>query len=532
VTPLSRSRRVGAQPSGYARRVTAFCGRAIVFALLVTPLALCAGRARADEPAAPPDGGVGSGAAGESEATETPADTSTPFAGTSTEAAAPFADPRFGPRYVIDDIIVKGNRKTSKAIILAEVEALGLRQGASVDASDPRVDAARYRLLTLGYFLDVRLKVTRGASAGGVVLVVEVEERGTLVINDLFPATSAATAFWGGADVSETNFLGRGISLGLGVVASTKPIVRFAVPGLGVRVRGAVPALGGPYGLTLSVTGIYNDFSEFYRVSGDNDDADPGDFVANHVQRAGGVLGVGKSFRGPFHVGVDFREEVVQTELPSGFDVDFMIREGTTRVGSVMGSADYDTRSDPILPRAGMRVALSVETATGLLGSSYDYVKTVLAGSFYWPMPRGHALGLHVYGGAIQGDAPFFDRFFVGDLNLLLPRRALGINFSTLPSPNILDTPIAGHRYDDYAGSLLVEYAIPIWRRRSFVYGGDAFLAFGVFGMGSRGDFLAPGPFSIHSVPIDLTGDVGIRLDTYIGIFTISIANALSRSSF
>jgi len=50
--------------------------------------------------------------------------------------------------------------------------------------------------------------------------------------------------------------------------------------------------------------------------------------------------------------------------------------------------------------------------------------------------------------------------------------------------------------------------------------------------MGSRGDFLAPGPFSIHSVPIDLTGDVGIRLDTYIGIFTISIANALSRSSF
>jgi hypothetical protein len=209
-----------------------------------------------------------------------------------------------------------------------------------------------------------------------------------------------------------------------------------------------------------------------------------------------------------------------------------MVREGTTRIGTVTGSADYDTRSDPILPRAGMRVALSVEAATGLLGSSYDYIKTVLAGSFYWPMPRGHALGLHLYGGAIQGDAPFFDRFFVGDLNLLLPRRALGINFSTLPSPNVLDTPIAGHRYDDYAGSLLVEYAIPIWRRRSFVYGGDAFLALGVFGMGSRGDFLAPGPFGIRSIPFDLTGDVGIRLDTYIGIFTISIANALSRSSF
>ena len=98
-------------------------------------------------------------------------------------------------------------------------------QGAAVDASDPRVEAVRYRLLALGYFLDVRLSVTRGASRGGVVLVVEVEERGTIVINELFPSTSAATAFWGGADVSETNFLGRGINLGGGFVASTTPVV-------------------------------------------------------------------------------------------------------------------------------------------------------------------------------------------------------------------------------------------------------------------------------------------------------------------
>jgi hypothetical protein len=510
--------------------VTAFRGRAVVFALLpaLLPalLALGAARARADEGAAPG-----------SEAAASPADTSTPFAGAPAEAAAPFADARFGPRYVIDDIIVRGNRKTAKSIILAELAALGLGQGTAVDASDPRVDAARYRLLTLGYFLDVRLSVMRGAGRGGVVLVVEVEERGTLVINDLFPSTSAATTFWGGADVSETNFLGRGISLGLGVVASTKPVVLDAIAGLGVRVRGAVPALGGPYGLTLSATGLYNDASEFYQVLGNAGDGDPRDFVANRVQRAGGVLGVGKSFRLPLHLTIDFREEVVQTELPSGFmfdgePVDYMVKEGTSRVGSVTGGVDYDTRSDPILPRAGMRVALSAEGATGLLGSSYDYVKTVLTGSFYWPMPRGHALGLHVFGGAIWGDAPFFDRFFVGDLNLLLPRRALGINFSTLPSPNVLDTPIAGHRYDDYAARVLLEYAIPIWRRRSFVYGGDAFLAMGLFGMASPGDFLGPGPFSLRSLPIDLTGDVGVRLDTYIGIFTLSIANALSRSSF
>jgi hypothetical protein len=445
---------------------------------------------------------------------------------------APFADAQFGPRYVIEDVIVSGNRKTAKSIILAEANAIGLGPGASVDASDPRVEAVRYRLLTLGYFLDARLKVTRGSRRGGVVLVIEVEERGTIVINDLFPATSAATSFWGGADVSETNFLGRGISLGAGLVASTRPVVPFADHGLGIRVRGAVPPIGGPYGLALSATGLFNDGSEFYRSDGADNERDPSLFVASNVRRAGGVLGVGKDFRIPLHARLDFREEVIDSTLPTVPGIDYMVLAGTSRLGSVTGGLEYDTRSDPILPRSGMRLSLSAEAATAVLGSSYDFFKAVGEASFYWRMPRGHALGLHLFGGAIVGDAPFFDRFFIGDLNLLMPRRALGINFSTLPSRNLLGTNIAHHRYDQYAGRVLVEYAMPIWRRRGFVYGGDAFVAAGVFGMASPGDAIGPGPFGLSKLPIDLTADLGLRLDTYVGIFTISIANALSRSSF
>jgi outer membrane protein insertion porin family len=454
-------------------------------------------------------------------------------AGDDESAAVAFPDQRFGPRYVIDDVLIRGNNKTQKSIIAAEVAALGLVQGASVDASDPRVEAVRYRLLALGYFLDVRLSVTRGATRGGVVLVVDVEERGTLVINELFPSTSAATAFWGGADVSETNFLGRGINLGAGFVASTTPVVPYAHAGLGVRLRAVVPPIGGPYGLSLSATGIYNDGSEFYRVMGDDSDANPQNFVASRVKRAGGVLGFGKDFRSRLHAGVDFREEALSATLPTGTrSIDFMINQGASRLGTVTASLDLDTRSDPILPRSGMRVALAVEGATSLLGSDYSYVKTTAEASFYHPMPRGHALGFHLFGGAIVGDPPYFDRFFIGDLNLLLPRRALGINFSTLPSRDLLDTSIAHHRYDHYAARALVEYAIPIWRRRGFIYGGDAFLAVGLLGMASRGDFIPPGESGLGALPIDLTGDLGIRLDTYVGIFTISIANALSRTSF
>ena len=34
------------------------------------------------------------------------------------------------------------------------------------------------------------------------------------------------------------------------------------------------------------------------------------------------------------------------------------------------------------------------------------------------------------------------------------------------------------------------------------------------------------------AMPIDLTADLGLRLDTYIGIFTLSIANGLGRIPF
>ena len=458
-------------------------------------------------------------------------------AGPSAADAVAFPDPRFGPRYVIEAVRIAGNRKTATSLIVGELAVLGLGPGVSLDASDSRVEAARYRLLSLGYFLDVHLSVARGSKRGSVVLVVDVEERGTLVINELFPATSEATLFWGGADVSEMNFLGRGINLGAGFVVSTKPIVPEAHAGLGLRLHIGIPPLGGPNGVGLSVTGLYNDGSEFYRTSGQDTDADPGRFIATRVRRAGGVLTAGKMLPHNLHVTAAFRMEQLSATLPpaalqsqtlpdgTSAPIDFMIQDGESRVGTLAASLDYDTRSDPVLPRSGMRLALSGEVGTSLLGSSYSYVKTVFNGSVYLKMPHGHALGFHLFAGSIEGNAPYFDRFFIGDLDLLLPRRALGINFSTQPAPSFLGTSIAAQRYDNYAGRFLIEYAVPVWRHHGWVYGGDAFVAFGVLGMASDEDTLT-------SPPIALTGDLGLRLDTYVGVFTVSIANVLSRSSF
>ena len=76
------------------------------------------------------------------------------------------------------------------------------------------------------------------------------------------------------------------------------------------------------------------------------------------------------------------------------------------------------------------------------------------------------------------------------------------------------------------------EYAVPLWRRRGFFYRGDAFAAFGSFAVASLEDLRVRDVSSGRALPADLTADLGLRLDTYVGIFTVSIANALGRIPF
>ena len=119
-----------------------------------------------------------------------------------------------------------------------------------------------------------------------------------------------------------------------------------------------------------------------------------------------------------------------------------------------------------------------------------------------------------------------------------LPRRTTGLVLTptqllvSVGLPDLFGPEDRERLKSGFVTRVLVEYAIPVWRRRGIVYGGDFFAAVGLLGMASDGDLSPPGGLTWSKVPVDLTGDLGLRLDTYVGIFTISIANALSRSSF
>ncbi len=445
-------------------------------------------------------------------------------------------DPTFEPSYVLEGVEVRGNRKTQTALILREV---GLHAGDVVSANDARVGLARLRLLALGFFLDVHLSLVKGTKRGHASLVVEVEERGTIILDALYLGTSQATAVWGGLAVTERNLLGRGLALGGGFVGSTRPRVEGAEPGFAGALHVAGPPAFFSGRLALQASFNVSRGSEFMRTGGDASSADPANFIAANVRRTGGTFGAGRALSRTFFLTGEARFESIRAEvpllkLPAGTTppIPLAIHDGDSHLGSLSLILDIDSRTDPILPRGGHHVSFSVEATTTALASSYGFVKGVVQASNYFPLRWGHVLGIHGYLGGIWGDAPYFDRFFIGDLNQLLPPRALGLNFSTQPSRDFLGTGIAAHRYDNLAGRALVEYAIPIWSRHGLLYRGDAFAAFGVLAV-SNPDDLRRGALPLsRAIASDLTADLGIRLDTTIGIFTLSVANAIGRIPF
>src|SRR5258706_78402 len=100
------------------------------------------------------------------------------------------AQPSYGPRYRLEGIEVRGLQKTEPWVVLRE---LGLSVGDEVAPTEPRVETARLRLLSLGLFLDVKFSLAKGVHRGGAVLTVTIEERGSIIINALHFGTSEAT---------------------------------------------------------------------------------------------------------------------------------------------------------------------------------------------------------------------------------------------------------------------------------------------------------------------------------------------------
>jgi len=488
--------------------------------------------------------------------------------------------------YVVERVDVRGNQATRDSVILPFVPFV---PGDPLSVDDWRLTSLRYRLLGTGWFSAVHLRLERGVSPGRVVLVVDVVERNTLVIQQLAAGVGWSVRSVGSQDgndrdpsrlaqpylglsLAETNLLGFGRALGLDLLLSSDEAglsqrgfgLRYSDPNLlpGWSLRTGIEAVqgreyfGGDDEVFASVNCSVPELSDEERL---DCQAEPDAAVLDY-QRVGLRAGLGHSLGRNTRLFLQARLDLLHVP-PSGMPeaaselrgrgrgeslrvpIDFAVERGHSMVSVGRIGLTYDRRDNPALPSSGVFAGFTGDLASNLVGTQYEFVRLTGSTDRWVSLADRHVLRFGAFLGALFGRPPFFYKFFVTDLTDLQPSRILGLNLDHRPAPNLFGLLSSGSAFDPSAGTAVAqmrkeelaarvdaEYSWAFERRGGgFVRGGELFFLVGLYGLADSRDLriAVPGYQGLARVPVDLTLDFGVRLDTQIGVFRLGFAKLL-----
>jgi len=450
-------------------------------------------------------------------------------------------------RYVLEGIVVTGNKRTKARVIRKLVP---LKQGDFLDPESPDLVATEWRLMGTGWFDSVNIRLERGAERGYVVLVVEVKERNTIVIEQLVAGlsegvkktTSGRKLFpWFGFKVTETNLAGLGIGLSGTALAS-----EFQQGG---RLDLLYPKLvKSQYDLRFGT--FFLNGRQFYgnsplvSVQCGQPTCPDTSVVQNAVvryRRGGFMVGTGRDITTTLRYSLDWIGDIVsvldrpeaasETRGSEIAPVEFAIQDGRSFVSSLRFALVFDKRDDPGITKEGVFFRGSITAGTRFLGSDYDFLKLEAWVRRWWRLPWKHTIRLGAFGGAAFGNTPFFYLFQISDLSDLIPSRFLEMQLDARPPPNLLNTSIENNYLGELAWRLDVTYDIPVYERvrdrglREI----DVYALIGLIGLADLRDPRAgvSGYTGFSRFPVDLTFDFGLRFDTRVGVFQIGFSTVL-----
>ncbi len=448
-------------------------------------------------------------------------------------------------RYVLEGIVVIGNERTTARTVRKFVP---LKQGDFLDPESPELVETEWRLMGTGWFGSVEIRLERGAQRGYVVLVVQVKERNTVVIEQLVAGLSEGvrnttdsgrTLFpWLGFKVTETNLAGAGIRL-----SGTTLLSEFQQGG---RVDLRYPKLiKSAYGLRFAT--FFLNGREFY---GNNPLVSvpcglptcPGtSIVANAVvryRRGGFMIGTGRDITPKLRYSLDWVGDIVSVlnrpEAASeqrGNDIapiNFAIQDGRSFVSSLRFALTFDKRDDPGITKEGVLFRGVITAGTRFLGSDYDFLQLEAWVRRWWRLPWKHTIRLGAFGGAAFGNTPFFYLFHVSDLSDLIPSRFLEMQLDARPPPNLLGTSVENNQLGELAWRIDLGYDIPVYERvrdhglREI----NLYTLIGIYGLADLRDPRTGlnGYSGFSRFPLDLTFDFGFRFDTRVGVFQVGFS--------
>jgi len=338
-----------------------------------------------------------------------------------------------GPRVYIERVNVVGNYRTEDYVIRREFRV------AEGDAYNKiMVDQARQRLLSLGFFKDVKVTKEPGSAPDRVVLNVAVEEQSTGELS-FAAGYSSAEGILGEVSYTERNLLGTGQYLQIKVTGSQ-------VSG-GAEVSWTEPRfLDRNLSFGLDAFARNSDYtSSSYTNAGYAD------------LKIGGSVRFGFALIDSLWLNTNYTllsDEVYDVSDGSSLAVKQI--EGTSVVSSVGYSLIYDTRNNRKNPSRGFYFSFAQDVAG--VGGDVDYIRSIAEGRGYYPITKqitfvGRAIGGNISGWNDQ-NVRIVDSFFKGGETIRgFATAGLG------PRDKYTDDPVGGTNF--WAATAEVRFPLP-----------------------------------------------------------------------
>jgi outer membrane protein insertion porin family len=325
----------------------------------------------------------------------------------------------------VGQIKVEGNTKTRTAVILRD-----LRTKPGDIFYLPRWQRDLNRLYNLGFFEQIIPEEEPG-NPGELNITLRVKERPTGRLNVGF-AVDPRQRIIGLAEVYETNFRGRGQTLGLNFQSTggrngNSIEFLFTEPYLDKRRTSL--------SLSLYDKLVYRFTSSFFGGA-----VDPNLEERYDERRRGITLSVGRPYGDFFNAILGFRTEDVRTNRVATDESGGFIRQDGSLLSFTIKGV-YNTRDFDLDPAMGQYLSLTLEPGTTNIRSAEQrflnegvvrlgrssFLRTSLDYRFYFspqgrrstPDDRRHVFALRAYYGFVTGNIPFFEQMFIGGAETL-----------------------------------------------------------------------------------------------------------------
>ncbi len=342
-----------------------------------------------------------------------------------------FVDP--GKRAYVRRIEFRGNTKTMDEVLRRE-----MRQMEGASASTAKMEFSKVRLERTGFFKEVQAdtqQVPGTSDQVDVIYTVEEQPSGSVGASLGFAQTYGIVI---GANINESNFLGTGNSLGLGLNQSG-----FQT-NLSLNYRD-------PY---FTKDGVSAGFGVFAKST----DYDEGNISNYTVDSYGSSL----SFSYPLSevssigVGLGFESLAIDTGSFATKEIDEFLNDNGEDFNIFTANLNwgYSTLNRGRLATAGSSQSVGVEMA--FPGSDMEYYKIKYSGQYFRPLVRKMSLRLRTelgYGDSFGGTTrlPFFKHFYAGGNGSVRGFKSNTLGPRDVPKdPNFQDS-------DPFGGNVLVE---------------------------------------------------------------------------